>query len=50
MLLVLSNEEKTSLYIANKDGDNIPPCRTPLVILKYEVDKQIKSSYHKRYN
>ena len=22
------------MFIANKDGDNIPPCRTPLLILK----------------
>ena len=29
----LSNEETSSMYIANKDGDNIPPCRTPLLIL-----------------
>ena len=36
ILLVLCNKERSSsMYIANKDGDNIPPCGTPLLILKY---------------
>ena len=29
--LVFNNEERS----ANNDGDNIPPCRTPLEIVKY---------------
>ena len=30
ILLVFNNEERLSIYTANNDGDNIPPCRTPL--------------------
>ena len=37
ILLVLSNEGRyrSSIYTANKDRDNIPPCRSPLLVLKY---------------
>ena len=35
ILLVFNNEERSSTYTANIDGDNIPPCRTPLEIVKY---------------
>ena len=35
ILLVFNNEERSSIYTANNDGDNIPPCRTPLEIVKY---------------
>ena len=34
-LLVFNNEERSSMYTANNDGDNIPPCGTPLEIVKY---------------
>ena len=30
----LSNEERSSIYIANKDKDNIPPCRNSLLLLR----------------
>ena len=32
---IVNNEERSSIYTANNDGDNIPPCRTPLEIVKY---------------
>ena len=44
ILLVFNNEERSSIYkkkiaffffTANNDGDNIPPCRTLLEIVKY---------------
>ena len=35
ILLVFNNEEKSSRYTANNNGDNIPSCRTPLEIVKY---------------
>ena len=35
ILLAFNNEERSSIYTANNDGDNIPPCRTPLEIVKY---------------
>ena len=35
ILLVFNNEERSSIYTANNDGDNIPPYRTPLEIVKY---------------
>ena len=35
-ILVFSNEESSSIYTANKGRDNVPPCRTPLKIVKYE--------------
>ena len=35
ILLVFNNEERSSMYTSNNDGDNIPPCRAPLEIVKY---------------
>ena len=35
ILLVFNNEERSSMYRANNDEDNILPCRTPLEIVKY---------------
>ena len=35
ILLAFNNEERSSLYTANNDGDNMPPCLTPLEIVKY---------------
>ena len=34
ILLVFNIEERSSMYTANNDGDSIPPCRTPLKIVK----------------
>ena len=35
ILLLFNNEERSSMHTANNDRDNIPPCRTPLEIVKY---------------
>ena len=35
ILLVSNNEERSSMYTTNNDRDSIPPCRTPLEIVKY---------------
>ena len=35
ILLVFNNEGRSSMYTANNDGGNIPPCRTPLEMVKY---------------
>ena len=35
ILLVFNNEERSSMYAANNNGDNIPHCRTPLEIVTY---------------
>ena len=35
ILLVFNHEERSSMYTANNDVDNIPSCRTPLEIIKY---------------
>ena len=35
ILLVFNHEEKSSMYTANNDGDNIHSCRTPLETIKY---------------
>ena len=34
ILLVFNNEERASMYTTNNDGYNIPPCHTPLEIVK----------------
>ena len=34
ILLVFNNVERSSMYTANTDGDNIPPYRTLLEIVK----------------
>ena len=33
---ISKNEERTSMYTGNKGEANIPPCRTPLKIVKYD--------------
>ena len=35
ILLVFNNEDRSSIYTTNNDGNNIPPGRTPLEIVKY---------------
>ena len=36
ILPVFNNKERSSMYTANNDGDNIPSCRTPLKIVKHD--------------
>ena len=31
------NVGRSSVHTANNDGDNIPPCRTLLEIVKYDI-------------
>ena len=37
---VFDNEERSSMYTANNDGDNIPTCRTLLALYRalYEIN------------
>ena len=45
-MLVLSNEERSSMYVANKDGDNIPPCRTLYTNIKIRRHFSSPSNTH----
>ena len=35
ILYVFNNEERSSMYTAKNDGDNVSPCRSQLEIVKY---------------